>query len=245
LEFHVEPTADGLRATVPPHRLDVQEGAADLLEDIARLYGYDRIPGTLLRDELPPQTGNDEVAFEERVPDRLTASRLQAVDTYALTPPGREEPLGRPAGEYVRLLNPISAERPVMRRSLLAGVLEVASANLKNTPPPDVRFFEVGSVYLPRAGQKLPDEPRKLALVLCGKRGQEFWTDAGRPAPEPLDFYDLKGVIEALLDDLHVAGVSYPKGSVTLLHPGMAAEVVAGERVLGWFGVLHPKVAPA
>jgi phenylalanyl-tRNA synthetase beta chain len=243
LAFEVEETPDGLRATPPPHRLDIQAGAADLLEDIARLYGYDRIPGTLLRDELPPQTGNDELAFEERVRDRLVTCGLQEVVTYALTTPEREKPIRLPEGEYVRLKNPISAERTVMRRSLLASVLEVAARNLKVTD--EVRLFELGSVYLPKPGQTLPEEPRRLAIVMCGKRGQEFWGDTDRAPVSSLDFYDLKGVIEALLADLHVSGATYRQAAVPALHPGMAAEVVAAGNVLGYLGRLHPRVAPA
>ena len=77
--------------------------------------------------------------------------------------------------DYVRLVNPISSERVVMRQTVLAGVLEVTAANLRHTD--DVRFFELGPVYLPAANDKLPEEPRRLALVLTGKRRHEFWSD--------------------------------------------------------------------
>ncbi len=244
LEFQVEEgDADVLRATAPPHRLDIQEGPADLIEDLVRLYGYDRLPATLLADQLPQQRTNQPLVFEERLRDRLVALGLQEVITYALTTEEHEKPLGLPPGEYVRLQNPISSEREVMRHSLLAGVLDVAASNLQHTN--DVRLFEIGSVYLPRPNQKLPDEPRRLALILCGVRQTEFWSDApAAPAPM-LDFYDLKGVLEALLADLHVANVSYRPAQVPALHPGRAAELVVGDRVLGHFGELHPKVAEA
>src|SRR5262249_6375782 len=147
-----------------------------------------------------------------------------------------------PLSEYVRLQNPISSEREVMRHSLLAGVLDVAATNLQHTN--DVRLFEIGSVYLPRPNKKLPDEPRRPALVLCGEWQQELWgVTAG--TPQPLDFYDVKGILEALAVDLHLANVAYRPVKVPALHPGRAAEVVAGERVLGHFGELHPKVAEA
>ena len=130
--------------------------------------------------------------------------------------------------EYVRLLNPISSERVVMRRSLLAGILEAAAANLRHTT--DVRLFEIGSVYLPQQGENLPREPRRLALVLTGKRRNEFWGDS-----EPvafLDFFDLKGVVEALVEDLHLPAVSYRTAAVAYLHPGKSAEL-AGRREVG------------
>jgi phenylalanyl-tRNA synthetase beta chain len=244
LEFQVEEVgADALRATAPPHRLDIQEGPADLIEDLVRLHGYDKLPATLLADRLPPQRTNQALVFEERLRDRLVSLGLQEVITYALTTEEHEKPLGLPPGEYVRLQNPISSEREVMRHSLLAGVLDVAAANVQHAN--DVRLFEIGSVYLPRSGQKLPDEPRRLALVLSGVRQQEFWGDAPGTTPQPLDFFDVKGVVEALAADLHLANVSYRPVKIPALHPGRAAEVVVGERVLGHFGELHPKVAEA
>jgi phenylalanyl-tRNA synthetase beta chain len=246
LEFRVERLGgDALRAVVPPHRLDVQEGPADLIEDLVRLHGHDRLPETLLSDQLPPQANNEEHLFEERLRDRLVSLGLQEVITYALTVPERESLLGHAVSEdeYVKILNPISSERTVMRRVLLAGVLEAVQRNLQHTP--DVRLFEVGSVYLPRTGEKLPEEPRRLAIVLCGRRQAEFWEDGGQTPAGNLDFYDLKGVIEALFADLHVPGVTYRPAGDPMLHPGKAAEAVAGERVLGILGELHPKVAEA
>lgn len=244
LEFQVEEIgADALRATVPPHRIDMEEGPADVIEDLVRLYGYDKLPATLLADRLPPQRTNQLLVFEERLRDRLVALGLQEVITYALTTEAREMPLGLPPGEYVRLRNPISSEREVMRHSLLAGVLDVAAANLQHTN--DVRLFEIGAVYLPRPDKKLPDEPRRLAVVLCGVRWQEFWSEAQETPPQPLDFFDLKGILEALLNDLHLANAAYRPVPSPALHPGRAAELVVGERVIGQFGELHPKVAEA
>jgi phenylalanyl-tRNA synthetase beta chain len=245
LEYTVEtlgPTT--LRATVPPHRLDVQVGPADLIEDLARIHGYDKLPATLLADRLPQQHSNLALTFEERVRDILTGAGLQEVITYALTVPERETPLGLPPADYVRLLNPISSERVVMRHSVLAGMLEVAASNLRHTD--DVRLFEVGPVYLPRPGEKLPDEPRRLALVLTGKQRQEFWSDSSaRATQEPLDFYDLKGVVEALVSDLHLVDQKYRPSAAAFLHPGRAAELWIGERLIGHFGQMHPKTAQA
>jgi phenylalanyl-tRNA synthetase beta chain len=244
LEFQVE--ADGqdiLRATVPPHRLDVQAGEADLIEDLVRVHGYDRLPATLLADRLPAQHTNLPLVFEERVRDILVSAGLQEVVTYALTVPEREAPLGAAGGEYVRLVNPISSERVVMRHTVLAGVLEIAAHNLEHTA--DLRLFELGPVYLPRQGEKLPDEPRRLALLLTGKRSAEFWADSssGVAGASPLDFFDLKGVIESLVGDLHIAEIEYRPSTAPYLHPGRAAELWVGGRSVGQFGQLHPRVA--
>jgi phenylalanyl-tRNA synthetase beta chain len=207
LEFQVEQTGpDALRVTTPQHRLDIQEGVPDLVEELVRIYGYDRLPATLLADQLPEQYGDVELKREERVRDLLVNTGLQEVITYALTEPSREAPLGVADVEYVRLVNPISSERVVMRHSLLASVLEVAANNLRHAD--DVRLFEIGSVYLPRQGAKLPDEPRRLALFLTGQRRREFWGEPAGGELPPLDFFDIKGVVEALVEDLHLPDVS-------------------------------------
>jgi phenylalanyl-tRNA synthetase beta chain len=245
LEYKVEATGpDSVRATVPAHRLDVQAGAADLIEDLARIHGYDRLPATLLSDSLPRQRNNAALAFEERVRDILTGAGLQEVITYALTQPEREAPLGLPEQEYVRLLNPISSERVVMRHTVLAGVLEAVAGNLRHAD--DVRLFELGPVYLPVANEMLPQEPRRLALAITGKRRQEAWDDSSSGAANaPLDFFDLKGVVESLANVLHYADVTYRPTKAAYLHPARAAELHVVGRSVGHFGELHPRVAEA
>jgi phenylalanyl-tRNA synthetase beta chain len=146
-----------------------------------------------------------------------------------------------PPCEYVRLQNPISSEREVMRHSILASVLDIAATNLQHSN--DVRLFEIGSVYLPQPDKKLPDEPRRLALVLCGARQQESWSDPAGMTPALLDFFDFKGILEALTADLHLAKVTYRPVKTPALHPGRAAEWVVADRVIGQAGELHPKVA--
>jgi phenylalanyl-tRNA synthetase beta chain len=243
LEFKVEPAAPhALRVTAPPHRLDIQEGPADLIEDLARLHGYDRLPATLLADRLPPQADCPDLEFEERVKDLLVGVGLQEVISYALTTPEREAPLTPPEAAYVRLLNPISSDRVVMRHAVLASVLEAVERNVKHAA--DVRLFEVGRAYLPRDGAKLPDEPRRLALALCGRRDAEFW-GAPDKAPAALDFFDLKGVVEALAEGLHLPEISYRPSAAPSLHPGKAADLLAAGRPIGYFGELHPKAAEA
>jgi phenylalanyl-tRNA synthetase beta chain len=250
LEYEVEPVANAsgsFRVTVPTHRLDVQEGTADLVEDIVRIYGYDRVPTTLLSEPLPKQQANEPIVFEEKVRDILVDCGLQEVVCYALTMPEKESPLLGTVESYVRLKNPISSERVVMRQSVLASVLEIAESNLRNTD--EVRLFEVGFAYIPkRAGSVsdgLPEEPRRLAIVLTGHRGQEFWSDGGAKDKQPLDFFELKGVIEALAEDLHLSNVTYQAAKAAYLHPGKAATLLVAGKAIGEFGVLHPKVTQA
>jgi phenylalanyl-tRNA synthetase beta chain len=249
LEYQVEPAGPNAHTvTVPTHRLDVQEGTADLVEDIVRIYGYDRVPTTLLAEPLPKQQANEPIAFEEKVRDILVDCGLQEVICYALTTPEKEAPLLKPRGEYsnpgdvpyVTLKNPISSERVVMRQSVLASVLEIAESNLRHTD--DVRLFEIGFAYVPQTGA-LPNEPRRLAIAMTSNRGQEFWSDGGAKDKQPLDFFELKGVIEALAEDLHLKNTKFHPAQAAHLHPGKAATILAGDKPIGDFGVLHPKIA--
>jgi phenylalanyl-tRNA synthetase beta chain len=237
LEFKVEETdAQTLKVTTPPHRLDIQSGPADLIEELARIHGYDRLPATLLKDQLPRQQTNRPLVLEERVRDLLVNAGLQEVMTYTLTTPERETPLLSDSGDYVRLANPVSSERSVLRHSVLASVLDIAAANLRHTD--GVRLFEIGQVYLPKAGERLPQEPRRLAIVLAGPRIPEFWDTLDKPPV--FDFFDLKGIVSALLGELHVGAATYQPAQVKYLHPGRSAEVLLGKVSVGSFGQLHP-----
>lgn len=240
LEYNVEASMPReLSVTVPAHRLDVQAGEADLVEDIIRIHGYRNLPATLLADQLPEQHGNEELAREEQVRDILVGAGLQEVITYALTEPAREKPLGVGEAGYLELENPISSERSVMRQSVLSGVIEVAANNLKNTD--DVRLFEVGITFVPKAGERFPQEQRRLAVLMTGRRQAEYWKDAGTKPP-PLDFFDIKGAVEALATDLHLPEVTYQPSKTSYLHPGRSADLVVKGKVVGSFGQMNPRI---
>lgn len=249
LQFQVEPDDDeSWTVTTPQTRLDIQVGAADLIEELARVYGYDTLPERLLPFELPEPKGNRAIELEDRVRDLLADQGLQEAITYSLTSPDVEwelnpnPPKGVVVNCWVTLKNPISPERCVMRRTLLPGVLQVAKHNLENAD--SVAMYELGFVYIPKAGEKLPDEPRMLALVLCGRRTQAAWDDPQGVAAPQYDFYDLKGVVEALASDLHLPGVSFAAvHTVSWLHPMRAATLDVNDTPVGVFGELHPKVA--
>ncbi len=238
LEFKCTVEKNVVKAKTPPHRLDIGEdaiGLADVLEEIARVYGYDRIPETRMSDSLPPQIGNPKHEWEERVRDILITLGLQEVVSYRMTSPEREYRLVAHE-EYVVLANPIAPERSVMRRSLLASVLENAE---KNSRDESVSLFEIGPVFVP-VKNDVPNEPRKLAVVMTGTRLASAWDVKDSPT---LDFYDMKGRIELLLSGLRLSGVSYtPAESTSFLHPGKAAEVKVNGQTVGVFGELHPLV---
>jgi phenylalanyl-tRNA synthetase beta chain len=243
LQFSLLKTEDGWKVTVPLTRLDIQAGAADLIEELARIKGYDRLPSTLLSGALPPQHANRPLALENEVRDILANAGLQECMTYSLTMTDREAKIGI-AGPWVELVNPISPDRSAMRKSLLTNLLDVAAENLKHTDT--VKLFEIGAVYLPKTGETLPEEPRRLAIILSGRRSSDGWDAPLGDKPAQLDFYDLKGVVERLAAALHLPAVSFrPSKDVPFLHPGRAAELVMADRVIGKFGELHPKTALA
>ena len=254
LEFGCEVISDdSVRVTVPEHRLDCQY-PADLIEEVARIYGYDRIPVTEMADRLPPQRANRDLDLEEEVRDVLSACGLQEVVTYSLTNLEREAALDPAqsaadlaAETYVALSNPISQERSVMRHSLLSTVLETAAANLRFRDR--VEIFEVGKVFLLQAGEELPEEPYHLAAVMTGPRGGRHWQPTEGP---DLDYFDLKGVVETLLARLHVTGVVYEKAQHPTLQQGRTARILvqgpsgAEDGVeVGYVGEINPVVREA
>ncbi len=240
-----------MTATTPDHRLDIGEGAigrADLIEEIARVYGYERIPETTLADPLPTQRRNVALEREELARDVLAAADLMEVQTYSLTHPEREARSRDPQanGRYVTLLNPITPERVAMRRTLLAGLLDIAAHNLRLRER--VALFEIGKVYHPRDGaattSPVPDEPMKAAIVLAGARSEHDWS-AGADEAAGVDFFDIKGVVQQLLARLHVTGVRYLPSTHPTFMPGRTAELKVGDVTYGWLGELYPEVRTA
>ena len=239
LEFKCEVTSNEVRVTAPNHRMDIGEGVvgvADVLEEVARSYGYDNIPTTTMADALPPQVGNPVHEWEEHLRDLLVALGLQEVVSYRMTSPEKEGRIAK-HDEYVRLANPIAPEKSVLRRSLVASVIDSLEKNIRYSEA--FSFFEIGSVFVPHKNE-LPDEPRKLAIAMTGLREATAWDVKESPK---LDFFDLKGRIELMLSGLRLTNVTYTATSAySHLHPGKAAEVKAGDKVIGVFGEMHPLV---
>jgi phenylalanyl-tRNA synthetase beta chain len=234
-----------LQVSVPDHRLDIGTGVvgqADLIEEIARVYGYARIPEAQIADLLPKQHDNVALAQEEAARDLLVNLGLQEVLTYHLTSPEREAALyppgtTPPAPAYIRIVNPIVPERCVMRRSILAAVLEIAARNAAHADR--IALFEIGPVYIPRDGP-LPDEPVHLAVVLAGPREDPFWRPVDRAAA---DFFDLKGIVEGWLAGLHLPDAAFEPASDPRYHPGRCAKILVGGAAVGLLGQLHPQTA--
>jgi phenylalanyl-tRNA synthetase beta chain len=234
-----------LRVTAPDHRLDIgtgEIGQADLIEEIARVYGYAKIPERQMEDMLPSQRGNPSLEQEEAARDLLVDVGLQEVLTYHLTSPEREALLWPhhivlPDISYTQVANPIVPDRRVMRRSLLAAVTEIAARNLANRSR--VALFELGPVYLPSEGL-LPAEPVKLAILMSGPRESQSWNPSDGA---PMDFFDLKGVMEEFVSGLHLSDITYDPAEDPRFHPGRCAAICVSGQPVGVFGELHPQTA--
>jgi phenylalanyl-tRNA synthetase beta chain len=243
LEFKtkIEREKSEIAVIAPDHRTDIS-GPHDLLEEIARIYGLDRIPLTALHDEMPPQRNNPSLAFEEKTRDLLVRIGLSEAMTYAMTTPQAEMKLqsnGAPDDRpYVMIANPISAERSHLRHTLLPQLLEAAAANSRHHD--HVSLFSIDKVYLMTGNGRLPEEPRRLSIVMTGAREPESWKNGDRTA---LDFFDLKGVMESLMNSLGIRGVRYESMEHSTYYPGRTARLVIGDRPpLGVFGEVHPQV---
>ncbi|HET8625929.1 MAG TPA: phenylalanine--tRNA ligase subunit beta [Thermomicrobiales bacterium] len=255
LDFGVEVAETGepggplLRVTVPTYRHDVTQ-SADLVEEVVRIIGYDTLPATLPEGRTAVPRRDPRRAFADEVRDILSGAGLHEVIAYTLTDEptlDRLSPTGqwttwwegdRPSFAATRLVNTLRSDWQILRPTLMAHVMATLAENLKFLPT--VRIFEVRPVYLPRDGQ-LPDERLTLAIAMAGPRSPR--TLYGGPAGEPLDFFDLKGVLEALLARLRVPGASVARGNYPAFHPGRAADLLLDGDLVGVFGEVHPAVA--
>jgi phenylalanyl-tRNA synthetase beta chain len=200
-------------------------------------------------ETLPAQWSNTALEREEQTRDVLAGLGLRENITHRFVTPDQEAlSIPRSAGaeasvgvnrpdnaSYVTIANPVQPDKTAMRQSIVSNMLNVARNNLRHTPRNAA--FEIGPVYFRRDGQELPDEPRRLGIVLAGQRSTLHWepTAAGN-----FDFYDLKGVVEALLEGLHVQGGQIVPGGPAWLHPGRSASLNINGQSVGAFGELHP-----
>jgi phenylalanyl-tRNA synthetase beta chain len=247
---------NAVRVTVPSFRQDVTL-LADLCEEVARMYGYDQIPTTMLADELPQQRANPSLELEEKTRDVLAGAGLDEAITYSLTnmaSVARVDPRDADPAMHLKLANPLTPEREYLRRSALPTLLEALALNMRERER--VLLFEIAHVYLPVAGQALPDQPRRLAIAMAGNRTGHSWL---AKTSEPMDFFDLKGVIETLLARLNLSDAVrfVPLADDPRFHPGRAASVEARDlgleargsdkppasslQPLGVLGELHPE----
>jgi len=235
LGFECQPTNSlEIEVNVPYWRMDVS-GAADLVEEIARIIGYDYIPTTMLGGQLPQQQADPLINFREKLRDLLVGCGFQEVITYSLASRERLAKITLP--EYsIRVANPLTMEQEYLCTSLRPNLLALLSSNQKHEEG-GIRLFEIGKVYLPRE-KDLPEERQMLVGVLSGPRVERGWLgEKGW-----LDFFDAKGVVETLLGRVGIEA-DFEAGKEESLHPGRAAKIVIDHNVVGIIGELHPKVA--
>jgi phenylalanyl-tRNA synthetase beta chain len=244
LGFKTKIKSEIVYALTPDHRLDIDvdpvNAKADVMEEIARIYGYENIPETRMADGLPHQRNNFRLEFEERLRDILVTLGLQEVITYSLTSPEREN--RRLGGDvepdpipYLEIVNPIAADSFVMRKSLMSSVLEIVEQNARFQER--IAVFEIGHIYLASEEGALPDEISRLVIAVTGPREHLSWQGADRTL---YDFYDLKGILEKTLAGLHLLAVTYQPHQHPVFHPGKCASIHIGEKQVGVMGELHP-----
>ncbi|MBG56126.1 MAG: phenylalanine--tRNA ligase subunit beta [Deltaproteobacteria bacterium] len=229
-----------LKIIVPSHRMDIRI-PADLVEEIVRVYGFENLTPTLIKDELPPQRGNQNLEGIERLRDILVSSGMDEIITYSIMDPTEEADLQlekhADLDAFVPIKNPLSQERSHLRRSLLPGALITARTNLRFLDR--VNTFEVGSVFHPQKGNILPNEPQRLSLLMSGVRYTNSWLNQDKGN---YDFFDLKGVLEHFFKSLHLDDVDWEKSRELPCHPGRCANILVNGSVLGFAGELHPKI---
>ncbi len=256
LEFGVAAGEDGasLLVTVPSYRNDVKI-EEDLIEEVARMYGYDNLPMTLLAEPLPKERRNTAWEFDLRLREIMVGLGLSEVVNYSLISGKLHEQLWSApstAGltgwqpyersrEPLKVINPLSSEREYLRMSLLPGLLETLRKNLSNREA--VAIFELAHVFYSNGSDQLPDEPLRLSGLISGPREpRSYYHPNGAAA---MDFFDAKGVVGGLLHHLHLPDLSYaPLADASgLLHPGRSAAVSVGGKLLGVVAELHPDAA--
>jgi len=238
LEFTTSDAADGLDAQPPAfRRVDVTR-EVDLIEEVARIDGLEKLPAT-----LPSRHGaygrlTARQKLRRRAADVLAAQGLHEVVGWSFTGPELDKRLRTPSTPAITLENPMSIDQSRLRTTLLGSMLDVARHNRAHGAG-TLRLFEMGAVFLPQDGKPLPHEPYHVAALLTGPVRPATWR---HPDPPWADFFAAKGVLQGLLDTLR-ASWSLEPATEPFLHPGRAARIMIDDRPAGWLGEIHPLVA--
>lgn len=232
LEIYV----DGDTCTAPSFRIDL-ERPADIAEEVARIYGYNNIPSTVIRGVAEAQL-TPQQQFLRQAEQTMVGLGYYGTLTYSFTSPKCFDRIGLPADSKLRqtitITNPLGEDTSIMRTTTLPCMLDVLATNYKNRNAA-VSLYEMGKEYLPTGADTLPEEPNRLTIGMYG-------SDA--------DFFALKGTVDALLKELNLPKCTYVRPSETqntfeeccALHPGRSAVIFCGETAIGYLGELHPTV---
>ncbi len=235
---------DALEVTPPSFRPDVTMGM-DVVEEVARLYGYDSIATDMPRAPVSLVVAEPERRAEDLARDVLVGMGFSEVVNYSFNGPDLLKPLGFPEGDVravpVPLQNPLSESQGFLRTTLVGLLLDTVARNLRQRNR-DLRFFELGRVFLPRANQVLPEQRRMLAGVMVGRRSREGWNEPD----ERLDVFDLKGTLEVLLSAFGVQEFAWNRSEqISSLHPGCSGDILINTTKIGTAGKLHPSIQEA
>ncbi len=232
---------DTLWVRAPYWRSDVSM-EDDLVEEVARMVGYDNLPSTMMSTPTPRHERQALREVKERVRDMLAASGMHEVISYSLTSLDalRKVEALNDGVEPLMIANPMSSQLAYLRTSLRGGILDTLARNVRSPRDGAVRIFEIGRTYHRAAesdGASLPSEKEVLTGVLSGRRFPVSWLADG----DDMGFFDAKGLVEMVLDGLGVQA-SYEPVDDPILHPGKAARVLSGGDVVGVVGEVHPRI---
>jgi phenylalanyl-tRNA synthetase beta chain len=242
LELKVQRENQDIFVVTPPSFRGDLEREIDLIEEIARLNGYDQIPITIPKSPPSEERTGKEFLLEKKAMAVMTHHGYHEVITYSFTSATTSDLLhlvpDDPRRQHVRILNPLTEDFSVMRTTLIPGLMETVRYNLsrKNT---NLKLFELRRVFLRQEGERLPKEIKFLAGLAMGLDRDPHWSIF----PRSVDFYDIKGCVEDLLNSLQIKGGKFIKvDDIPYLHPGKGSKIVLGEEVLGVLGEVHPQV---
>ncbi|RKU21569.1 phenylalanine--tRNA ligase subunit beta [Candidatus Poribacteria bacterium] len=238
LDFDVKTNgAEDYEVIVPTFRSDITR-EIDLIEEIARVHGYDNIPTTLPKGDIPVPDPNPRTEVRKRIKHFLIAAGMMEAINYSFCDPSCFDKIrftaDDPRRETLKLKNPLSPEMSVLRTTLLPRLLENAQYN-RNHQIDTIALFETGSVFISNGEQK---EPERVAGILAGQIGEGVYSD---PYRSP-DFYDIKGLVEGILEVCGIVDYTLQKTDTPTFHPGRNAEILLGDRQIGTFGEAHPEV---
>lgn len=226
LGLAIETEGETWRVSAPSHRFDLRH-EVDLIEEVARLHGYDAIPAAAPRAAAYMRPAGESIRSVSEVKNTMTSIGYQEVITYSFISESMQEDLV--GGEKITLLNPIASQMAVMRGSLLPGLVQTLRHNL-NHGQERLRIFEVGRCF---TGMDMDSQPMRLAGLAFGPNLAEQWGEKTRPA----DFFDLKSDVEALLSPRKPG---FTAEAHPALHPGQCARLSLDGQPVGWLGALHP-----
>ncbi len=232
LGLTVSKVDNGWMVTVPSFRFDIAI-EVDLIEELGRLYGYDKLPETRPQGTVLTTSISEHTLATHRLQSLLVDRGYQEAITYSFVDPQVQQFLALEGEQAIALANPISADLSVMRTSLWPGLIQALVHNV-NRQHERVRLFEVGRIF--KGTSDDVEQHRHIGGVVCGSRYSEQWSEKERE----VDFYDVKADVEALLALGSHSDIRFVAEQHTALHTGQSARIYAGDKAIGWLGAIHP-----